>query len=460
MSEPPLDPDDPRAEFEPALFTDLYQLTMLQAYQAEDMTARAVFSLFVRALPPERNFLIAAGLEDALTYLEALRFGPAARGYLRMMPQFANDFVDSLADFRFTGDVYAVPEGTPVFAGEPLLEVDAPIGEAQLAETYLLNQITFQTLIASKGARVSLAAGDKPVIDFGTRRAHGIDAALKAARALHIVGFSATSNVEAGRRYGLPVTGTMAHSYVQAHESEREAFAAFAQQYRGTVLLVDTYDTEQGVRRAVALATAPDADIELSAVRLDSGDLATLSRRARAMLDDAGLADVGIVVSGGLDERAIAALEADGAPISAYAVGARVTTSADAPTLDSVYKLTAYDGRGRVKLSPNKQTMPGRKQVFRQSVDGFADGDVIGREGESLDGEPLLRPVMRGGRPLADEQRSLSAIRAYAAEQLQTLPPELRGVDAATPYPVAISAALRADAAEAEETARRASMAD
>lgn len=460
MSEPPRDSDDAFGAFEPALFTDLYQLTMLQAYEAEGMADRAVFSLFVRTLPPERNYLIAAGLEDALAYLEVLRFGPTARGYLRMMPQFSNEFVDALADFRFSGDVYAVPEGTPVFAGEPLLEIEAPIGEAQLVETYLLNQVTFQTLIASKGARSVLAARGKPVIDFGTRRAHGTDAALKAARALHIVGFNATSNVEAGRRYGLAMTGTMAHSYVQAHASEREAFAAFAAQYRGTVLLVDTYDTEQGVRRAVALATGPDADVELSAVRLDSGDLDALSRRARAILDEAGLPDVGIVASGGLDEHVIAALEHAGAPISAYAVGTRVSTSADAPTLDSVYKLTAYAGVGRVKLSPNKLTMPGRKQVFRRFVDGVPNLDVIAREGDAIDGEPLLRPVMRDGRRLPDETRSLAAIREYAGDQLRRLPPALQSIERVGPYAVTVSAGLAADSAEAEEAARRAGFED
>ena len=444
-----------RDAFAPELFTDLYQLTMLQAYAAEGMAERAVFSLYVRTLPPERNFLVAAGLDDALSYLETLRFGPAALAHLRTLPQFSQGFVDALAGFRFSGHARAVREGTPVFAGEPLLEIEAPIGEAQLVETYLLNQITFQTLIASKGARVVLAARGKPVIDFGTRRTHGLDAALKAARALFVVGFTATSNVEAGRRYGIPVTGTMAHSYVQAHATERAAFAAFVRENPGTVLLVDTYDTEQGVRRVVELARASD-DFRVSAVRLDSGDLDVLSRRTRAILDDAGMRDVGIVASGGLDEFAVAQLEHARAPIDAYAVGTRVGTSADAPTLDSVYKLTAYAGEGSIKLSPGKQTSPGSKQVFRRIANGVAVADVIARATESVDGEPLLRSVMRDGRRLPDARPTLAEIRAHAAAQLRRLPPVLRSFEPAPmPYAVSISAGLGADASAAEAAARR-----
>ncbi len=433
---------------EPALFTDLYELTMLRAYRAEGMRERAVFSLFVRA-HPRRNFLVAAGLDDVLAYLESLRFGPAALDYLRTLPEFPADFVDSLATFRFTGDVWAVPEGTPVFANEPLLEVEAPIDEAQLVETYLLNQVSLQTMIASKGVRSVLAAGGKPVIDFGTRRTHGIDAALKAARALSIVGVRATSNVEGGRRYGLPVTGTMAHSYIQAHEDERAAFRAFVRAYPDTTLLVDTYDTEEGVRRVVQLARAVRAageDFRVRAVRLDSGDLGVLARSARAILDAGGLADVDIVVSGGLDEDKIAALEAGGAPIASYAVGTTINTSADAPTLDSVYKLVAYGGEGRVKLSESKETLPGRKQVFRRFDGGEAAGDVIACADETLDGEPLLRPVMRDGRVLPGARPPLDAIREHAAAAVARLPARLRALaPAEPPYPVALSDALQAE---------------
>ncbi|MGB5146526.1 MAG: nicotinate phosphoribosyltransferase, partial [Porticoccaceae bacterium] len=342
-----------------ALFTDLYELKMLQAYHRERMEDIAVFDLFVRKLPPERNFLLAAGIDDALRYLEELHFEEAELAYLNSLGYFTTEFLDWLSGFRFSGSVWAVPEGTPMFADEPILEVVAPIAEAQLVETYLLNQISFQTLVASKGVRSVLAARGKPVIDFGARRAQGTDAALKGARALHIAGFQSTSNMLAGLRYGLPVTGTMAHSYIEAHDDEAGAFREFAALYPDTTLLVDTYDTEAGVRRVVELAQQLGADFQVRSIRLDSGDLRALAHRAREMLDAAGLTRVGIIASGGLDEYVIAALVNAGAPIDAYAVGTSVITSADAPKLDTAYKLVEYAGRGCMKLSIHKATLPG-----------------------------------------------------------------------------------------------------
>jgi len=426
-----------------ALFTDLYELKMLQAYRRERMAGIAVFDLFVRSLPPGRGFLLAAGIEDALDYLEQLRFRPDELDYLAGLGDFSPEFVASLAAFRFTGRVRAVAEGTPVFPHQPLLEVIAPIAEAQLVETWLINQVSFQTLAASKGVRAVLAAHGKPVIDFGARRAQGSDAALKAARAFHLAGFHSTSNVLAGQRFGIPVTGTMAHSYIEAHDDELAALREFAALYPATTLLVDTYDTEAGIRRVIELARELGPKFQVGAVRLDSGDLAALARRARTLLDGAGLHRVRIVASGGLDEYAIAALEASGAPIDSYAVGTGVITSDDAPALDSAYKLVEYDGTGRMKLSPRKATLPGRKQVFRDFPGGIAHGDVIALHDEMLPGEPLLREVMRDGRRL-HAREPLAAQRERAARELARLPPPLLALDAAPDlYPVHIGDRLR-----------------
>lgn len=432
-----------------ALFTDLYELKMLQAYHRERMEDIAVFDLFVRKLPPERNFLLAAGIDDALRYLEELHFEDAELAYLKSLGQFTPEFLDWLSGYRFGGSVWAVPEGTPVFADEPILEVVAPIAEAQLVETYLLNQISFQTLVASKGVRSVLAARGKPVIDFGARRAQGTDAALKGARALHIAGFHSTSNMLAGQRYELPVTaGTMAHSYIEAHDDEAGAFREFAVLYPDTTLLVDTYDTEAGVHRVVELAQQLGAAFQVRSIRLDSGDLGALAHSAREILDAAGLAQVGIIASGGLDEYAIAALVNAGAPIDAYAVGTSVITSADAPKLDTAYKLVEYAGRGRMKLSTDKASLPGRKQVFRRFDGDLADGDLIALRDEPSDGEPLLREMMRNGRRLTSASPSLAESRVHAARQLAHLPSgrSLAPADTTT-YPVRVSDALRAEQA-------------
>jgi len=426
------------------LFTDLYELTMLQAYLVERMTDTAVFTLFVRRLPEHRNFLLASGLESVLTYLDRLQFTDDDLAYLRSLKIFSDDFMTWVRGFRFTGDVYAVPEGTPVFANEPILEIVAPIAQGQLVETFVMNQIHVQTVLASKAARVGAAARGRKVVDFGARRTHGIDAALKAARAFYIAGIDATSNVMAGKLYGIPVAGTMAHSYVQAHVDERNAFRAFARTFPGTILLVDTYDTLEGVRRVIELVKGAPDEFKVSAVRLDSGDLGALARETRDMLDAAGLQQIGIFASSGLDEREIAALLDAGAPIDGFGVGTGMGVSDDAPALDIAYKLAEYGGEGRTKLSHNKPILPGRKQVFRQEKDGKAVGDVIGRAGEQLEGRPLLRPVTRSGHLTSDAMEDLQSIRRRAAEELAKLPAHVIALESADPpYPVTVSAALQ-----------------
>jgi nicotinate phosphoribosyltransferase len=427
---------------EAELFTDLYELTMLQAYFNEGMEEEAVFDLFIRGLPPQRNFLVAAGLEQVLRYLEDMSFSAESLDYLETLNLFTGDFLEYLSGFHFTGQVRAIPEGTVIFADEPLLEVGAPMPEAQLIETYLLNQITFQTLIASKGARAVLAARGKTLVDFGSRRAHGSDAALTAARGLYLAGYDSTSNVLAGERYGIPVAGTMAHSYIQAHDTEAEAFHEFVRSFPETVLLVDTYDTVEGVRRAIEAAQAM-GEPHIRAVRLDSGDLLELSTTARQMLDAAGFGGIGIFASGGLDELEINRLLAAGAPIDAFGVGTSAVVSSDAPALDSVYKLVSYAGRPRIKLSTGKVTVPGRKQVFRRSRNGRFEGDEIALANERLEGQPLLVDVMREGRRTAEGLEALSKSRERAKSQLACLPPEIGNLEPSlTPYLVKRSRAL------------------
>ena len=427
-----------------ALFTDLYELTMLQAYFDEGMTGDAVFSLFVRRLPERRNFLLACGLDSVLEYLEALRFEAADITYLASLGKFSNAFLDGLRDLRFTGDVYAVPEGTPVFANEPILEIVAPLPQAQLIETFIMNQIHLQTLLASKAGRVVSAASGRSVVDFAARRIHGTDAALKAARAFYVAGAEATSNVLAGRLYGLPVSGTMAHSYVQSHESEAEAFRAFTNLYPDTVLLVDTYDTLGGVQKVIELARELGEDFRVRAIRIDSGDMAALAKKARAMFDAAGLERIGIFASGGLDEDAVAALLASGAPIDGFGVGSAMGVSRDVPDLDIAYKLCEYGGKGRVKLASGKPVLPGRKQVFRVEVGGRAVRDVIARADEELPGKPLLERVMAGGERLPAGMASVEDARRHARESVGRLPEPLRAIVPAEPYPVTVSPALRA----------------
>jgi nicotinate phosphoribosyltransferase len=435
-----------------ALLTDLYQLTMLQAYWAEGMTEEAAFSLFVRSLPPGRNYLLACGLDDALRYLERLQFPPEAVEFLRKRDEFEDEFCDWLAAFRFTGDVWAVPEGTPVFAEEPLLEIAAPLPDAQLPETFVMNQIQLQTLLASKAARVVHAAGGRAVVDFGLRRTQGTDAGLKSARAFHVAGIHATSNVLAGQVYGMPISGTMAHSFVQACDDELAAFRAFARQYPETVLLVDTYDSLEGVRNVVRLARELGDDFRVRAVRLDSGELAQLAFAAREILDRAGLERVELFASGGLDEWDIAALVDSGAPITGFGVGVRMGVSQDAPSLDIAYKLVEYAGQGRLKLSPGKVLRPGRKQVFRVERDGRALRDVLALADERQPGRPLLQRVMEGGRRLPAGEADHHQARKRAASELARLPDRIRALeDADPPYPVEVSASLEQESQRARE---------
>ncbi|MGA5037788.1 nicotinate phosphoribosyltransferase [Streptomyces capoamus] len=376
--------------------TDLYEVTMAMSYLREDMRAPATFSLFVRDLPPDRGFLVAAGLEAALDFLAGYRVRREDIQECADVLHRPVQELDPLLGLRFEGEVRAVPEGRLVFAGEPLLEVTAPLPQAQLVETYLLNQVCHQTVVASKAARCVLAAAGRPVVDFSLRRTHGPWAGLQAARLGALVGFAGTSNVSAAAALGIPASGTMAHSYIEAFPGEEEAFHAFARAHPGPVtFLVDTYDTEEGVRIAARVL----ADLRRGpgcAVRLDSGDLDTLSRRARATLDAAGLTDVRIVASGGLDEYSVDRLVRAGAPIDVYAVGTRVGVAADAPYLDAAYKLVAYDGRPVMKLSSAKVTAPGRKQVFRRP--GRPDMIALAQEEAPDSAQPLLRTVMRGGR--------------------------------------------------------------
>jgi nicotinate phosphoribosyltransferase len=434
------------------LFTDLYELNMLRAYFARGMSGTAVFDLYVRSLPPQRNYLIAAGLEDVLSYLETLQFSSESLAQLAALG-FPPEFLEQLDGFGFTGAVDAVAEGTPIFEGEPLLRIEAPLPQAQLIETYLLNQVHLQTTLASKAARVVDAAEGRSVVDFGARRAHGTDAANKAARAGYLAGFTGTSNVLAAQRYGIPPAGTMAHSYIQAVGDELSAFRSFAAASPETVLLVDTYDTLRGVQNVIALAAELGDDFRVRGIRLDSGDLAALATEARELLDRAGLTEVSVIASGGLDEHDIAALLVEGAPIDAFGVGTDTVTSADAPTLDAVYKLASYEDDGRVKLSPDKATLPHRKQVWRVYEGETAHHDLIGLADEVVDGLPLLLPAMRGGRRTAPSP-PLENLRATSAELRGRLPAALRSLEAAaTPYPVHTTPALEAARSEAVERA-------
>jgi nicotinate phosphoribosyltransferase len=406
---------------------------MLQAYYERGMTDTAVFELFVRKLPPKRDFLVAAGLDQALDFIEGLSFSREELDWIAGCGHFKPAFADRLAQLRFTGDVHALPEGTIFFPNEPLLRITAPMPEAQLLETRVLNLVHFQTVIASKAARSRLAAGAKGLIDFGLRRAHGAEAGLLAARASYLAGFDGTSTALAAPRFGIPVFGTMAHSFVQAHDSEAEAFAHFAAAFpERAVLLIDTYDTVEGAR--IGVKAAP----KLKGVRLDSGDLDELSRKVREILDANDARGAIIFASGNLDEDAVARLVAAGAPIDSFGIGTAMTTSADYPYLDAVYKLQEYAGRPRRKRSTGKATWPGRKQVYRRhATDGSFAGDVVTLHDDPQSGEPLLSLFMERGQRLA--QPSLEESRKHCLRQLARLPK-------AFPYPVEISPALRAAA--------------
>ncbi len=431
-------------DLQSVLLTDLYQLTMLQGYWQEGMDDTAVFELFVRKSPPNRNFLIAAGLEQALDYLENLRFREEERNFLKQSGFFSSQFIDWLANLTFTGDVDAMPEGTVFFPNEPILRVTAPLPQAQLVETRLINLLQFQTLIASKAARCVLAAPDKLLVDFGLRRAHGSEAGLLAARAAYMAGFTGTSNVLAGTAFGIPIFGTMAHSYIMAHDDELAAFRAFAHsQPTNVVLLIDTYDTLKAVDKVISLQAELKRDnITVKAVRIDSGDLAGLATQVREKLDRAGLQHIGIFASGDLDEYALMRFTQDNIPIDGFGVGTKLTTSSDAPYLNCAYKLQEYAGIPRRKISKGKQTWPGRKQVFRRYDDaGKIEKDTITLIDDPQQGEPLLMPVMKKGKRL-QSRAPLTTIRKKVADNLATLPSELRGFEPISQSPVEISSRL------------------
>jgi nicotinate phosphoribosyltransferase len=427
------------------LLTDLYELTMLQAYFEQRMSGRAVFELFVRKLPPHRNFLLAAGLAQVLDYLAGLRFDADDLAWLEGCGRFTRAFVASLADLRFSGDVDALPEGTVFFADEPILRIAAPLREAQLVESRVMNLVHYQTVVASKAARSVLAAPDRLLVDFGLRRAHGAEAGLLSARASYLAGFSGTATLEAARRFGIPAYGTMAHSYVQAHGDEVAAFESFARAHPdNAVLLIDTYDTERAAHLVVELSARLRAEgIVVKGVRIDSGDLGEHARRVRGILDTGALGSVTIFASGNLDEYRLRDLIAQQAPIDGFGVGTRMNTSADAPYLDCAYKLQEYDGSPRRKRSEGKATWPGRKQVYRRHGEhGRLCGDVLTLADAVLPGTPLLRPVVRAGR-LVEPAVTLDAMREHARLELSRLPEPLRALEDAEPYPVEIAPALR-----------------
>jgi nicotinate phosphoribosyltransferase len=443
------------------LLTDLYQLAMMQAYLDHGDTQTAVFEFFARSLPPRRGFLLAAGLEQALDYLENLRFRATDIEWLRSTGRFKDNLLDYLRDFRFAGDVHAMPEGTVFFADEPILRVSASMPVAQFVETRLINILHFQSLVAAKAARCMLAASGKLLVDFGFRRAHGAEAGLMAARASYLAGFGGTATVLAGEKFGIPLYGTMAHSFIEAFDDEMAAFESFAlSRPEGLVLLLDTYDTEAAAKKIVALAPRLKArGITIQSVRLDSGDLMKLSNRVRKILDDGGLREVTIFASGGLDEDALTAFTKSRAPIDGFGVGTSLTTSSDVPAIDCVYKLQEYAGLPRRKRSEKKATWPGRKQVWRRyGTDGRMQGDILTLDAAAPSApaserpggaEPLIHQVMRGGNRLRP-QETLAAMRERAKRELARLPEPLRRLDTKATYPVEIAAELEALAAEVD----------
>jgi nicotinate phosphoribosyltransferase len=436
---------------QPELLVDLYELTMAQSYYDHKVLDSATFSLFVRRLPPDRGYLVAAGLEDVLRFLEGFHFSRESIDHLRSLGIFSSAFLNYLSTLRFTGDVWAIPEGRLLYADEPLVELTAPAIEAQIVETFLINQVNMQTLIASKAARCVDAAQGRALVDFSLRRTQGVDAGLKTARVCHLVGFQATSNVLAGELYGIPVSGTMAHSFVTAYEHELDAFRAFAATFpERCVLLIDTYDTLDGARKAVRVAhEMKERGQRLAGVRLDSGDLFALSSEVRRILNAAGLDDVQIVASGGLDEFEIETLVRNGAPIDAFGVGTKMGVSEDAPYLDIAYKMVSFGDRDVLKLSTGKTSLPGAKQVYRvYDQAGSAHHDVIAARLESTgNGEPLLVKMMEQGRRTTPAC-SLEESRRWFEEDRRRLPPPYRRLRNPSQYRVDISPGL-ADQARA-----------
>lgn len=430
------------------LLTDLYQLTMLQTYYEHGMTGNAVFELFIRAgeNPGRRGFYVSAGLEQALEWLEVLQFQPAELDWVAGCGLFRPEFVDHLATLRFTGDVHALPEGSVFFPEEPILRVSAPLPEAQLVESRLMNIFHYQTLIATKAARCRLAARNRSLVDFGLRRAHGGEAGLWAARATYIGGFNGSATCLANALYDIPVMGTMAHSFILAHRSETEAFRRFARSHpNNVILLIDTFDTKAGARKVVELAAElARENIRIQGVRIDSGDLAENARQVRSILDEGNLNEAVILVSGGLDEYRIRDLMASAAPIDGFGVGSKVDASADLPFLDSAYKLHRFEGKPCGKLSEGKPDLPGVKQIFRQlDTNEKMVGDVLGLEDEQIDGQPLLRSVMKSGQRAAAPE-ALPTIRSRLDTNLRALPEPYLQLENAPAFPVVLSEGLSA----------------
>ncbi len=448
--------------FRPALMTDLYQLTMAAGYHANRMEEEATFELFIRTLPENRSYFIAAGLELAVEYLLNLNFNEEEIEWLKEVPPFRKvpeTFFEFLSGMRFSGDVWAVPEGTPVFANEPILQIRAPLAQAQLVETFLLSVVHFQTLIATKASRVVQSAQDRGVVDFGTRRAHGPEAGVLAARAAFIGGCSGTSNVWAARAFQIPPVGTAAHSWTLAFPTEQEAFERYHELYPDTtILLVDTYDTIQGVRNALRFGHG------LKGVRLDSGDLVSLSKEVRKILDKAGLNETRILASGDLNEYRISQLVRSGAPIDLFGVGTEMVTSMDIPAVSAVYKIVELREKGDIrycaKFSDGKTTHPGRKQVWRKvNQDGLFLEDEIGtpEERPSNSSSPLLIRIVEKGN-LTYKIPSLHQVRDYAGSEIARLPDRFRGIDSVDPYPVQWSRTLEErleDLKKSEKTAEK-----
>ena len=442
----------PSGLVEPGLLTDLYELTMAQTYFQHGMSSRATFSLFVRNYPPNRGYFVAAGLEDVLRYLEEWCFPEESIDYLSSTGIFDGHFLEYLSGVRFTGDVRAIPEGRLFFADEPVLEASGPVLEAQGVESYIINQVNLQTMIATKASRCVQAGRGRSLVDFSLRRTQGVDAGMKVARSSYIAGFEATSNVMAGKAYGIPVSGTMAHSFVSSYEHEVDAFRAYVESFPGrSILLIDTYDTVAGARNAAVVGNEMVARGQaLQGVRLDSGDLGSLSREVRRVLDDAGLPEVRIVASGGLDEVDVHELVSGGAPIDAFGLGTRMGVSADAPWTDMAYKLVRYGVRPVLKLSTGKVSLPEEKQVFRlRDRTGRLAGDVIAlrdedapvSDGDGTSAEPLLREVMKGGR-VTETAPSLEEIRERLRRDLEALDDEIKALRDPVRYAVHLSPRL------------------
>jgi nicotinate phosphoribosyltransferase len=441
----------------PELVADLYELTMAESYLKEGMLEEATFSLFIRKYPPHRAYFVSAGLEHLLEIIPNLTFSDRSLEYLEATKKFSRPLLDYLKGFRFTGTIRAIPEGRIFFAQEPIVEVTGPLIEAQILETLIINVIQLETLIASKAARCVHAAGGRPVVDFSFRRAHGVEAGLKVARASYLAGFSGTSNVLGGKIYSIPLFGTMAHSYITSFAREKDSFRAFARVFPdNTVLLIDTYDTLCGAVKALEVAREMAAEgKKLQGVRLDSGNMAELSRQVRKVFRDGGFPDVKILVSGGLDEHAIAALLQAGAEVDMFAVGTRMGVSADAPYFDIAYKLVEYAGRPLLKLSSGKKTWVGKKQVYRAYDDwGKMKEDLITLLSEDArEGEPLMEVVMENGN-VSRAGESLELIRKRFAAESELMPASYREIEPTGAYPVRVSAALR-DLEERTAEARR-----